>query len=87
MCIRDSRRRNRNNTNFNFYDTMRESETLGKVMCDIGDMIRKYQNQSDPEMKELHSYWWGEMAKLIKKKKKVQKQEQRDLKEITDYFA
>ena len=66
---------------------MRESETLGKVMCDIGDMIRKYQNQSDQAMKELHSYWWGEMAKLIKKKKKVQKQEQRDLKEITDYFA
>ena len=54
-------------------------------MCDVGDMIRKYQNQ--PEMKELHSYWWGEMAKLIKKKRKVQKQEQRDLKEITDYFA
>ncbi len=64
---------------------MRESETLGKVMNDVGDMIRKYQNQ--PEMEELHSYWWGEMAKLIKKKKKVQKQEQRDLKEITDYLA
>lgn len=64
---------------------MRESETLGKVMNDIGDMIRKYQNQ--PEMEELHSYWWSEMAKLIKKKKKVQKQEQRDLKEITDYLA
>lgn len=64
---------------------MRESETLGKVMNDVGDMIRKYQNQ--PEMEELHSYWWSEMAKLIKKKKKVQKQEQRDLKEITDYLA
>ena len=64
---------------------MRESETLGKVMNDVGDMIRKYQNQ--PEMKELHSYWWSEMAKLIKKKRKVQKQEQRDLKEITDYLA
>ena len=64
---------------------MRESETLGKVMNDVGDMIRKYQNQ--PEMEELHSYWWSEMGKLIKKKKKVQKQEQRDLKEITDYLA
>ena len=64
---------------------MRESDKLSIAMCDIGDMIRKYQNQ--PEMKELHSYWWCEMAKLIKKKKKVQKQEQRDLKEITDYFA
>jgi len=64
---------------------MRESDKLSIAMCDIGDMIRKYQNQ--PEMKELHSYWWGEMAKLIKKKRKVQKQEQRDLKEITDYFA
>ena len=64
---------------------MRESETLGKVMNDVGDMIRKSQNQ--PEMKELLSYWWSEMAKLNKKKKKVQKQEQRDLKEITDYLA
>ena len=64
---------------------MRESEALGKVMNDVGDMIRKYQNQ--PEMEKLHSYWWSEMAKLIKKKKKVQKQEQRDLKEITDYLA
>lgn len=64
---------------------MRESETISHAMCDVGDMIRKYQKQ--PEMKELHSYWWGEMAKLIKKKRKVQKQEQRDLKEITDYFA
>ena len=64
---------------------MRESETISHAMCDVGDMIRKYQNQ--PEMKELHSYWWSEMAKLIKKKRKVQKQEQRDHKEITDYFA
>ena len=75
-----------NNNNFNIIDKMRlESDILREAINDCGSMIRKYQD--DETKKDIYGFWWGQLIKLTKKRKKVLRDEYRQQKEITDYFA
>ena len=70
-----------NNNNFNIIDKMRlESEILREAINDCGSMIRKYQD--DDTKKDIRAYWWEQVIKLTKKRKKVLKQEFREREEI-----
>ena len=70
-----------NNNNFNNIDKMRlESEILREAINDCGSMIRKYQD--DDTKKDIRAYWWEQVIKLTKKRKKVLKQEFREREEI-----
>ena len=75
-----------NNNNFNNVNKMRlESDILRDAINDCGSMIRKYQD--DETKKDIRGFWWEQVIKLTKKRKKVLKEEHRQQKEITDYFA
>ena len=75
-----------NNNNFNIIDKMRlESEILREAINDCGSMIRKYQN--DETKKDIRGFWWEQVIKLTKKRKKVLKQEHKDRKEVLDYLT
>jgi len=75
-----------NNNNFNNVNKMRlESDILRDAINDCGSMIRKYQD--DETKKDIRGFWWEQLIKLTKKRKKVLKEEYRQQKEITDYFA
>ena len=70
-----------NNNNFNIIDKMRlESDMLREAINDCGSMIRKYQD--DDTKKDIRAYWWEQVIKLTKKRKKVLKQEFREREEI-----
>ena len=70
-----------NNNNFNIIDKMRlESDILRDAINDCGSMIRKYQD--DDTKKDIRAYWWEQVIKLTKKRKKVLKQEFREREEI-----
>ncbi len=70
-----------NNNNINNIDKMRlESEILREAINDCGSMIRKYQD--DDTKKDIRAYWWEQVIKLTKKRKKVLKQEFREREEI-----
>ena len=70
-----------NNNNFNIIDKMRlESDILREAINDCGSMIRKYQD--DDTKKDIRAYWWEQVIKLTKKRKKVLKQEFREREEI-----
>ena len=70
-----------NNNNFNIIDKMRlESEILREAINDCGSMIRKYQD--DETKKDIRGFWWEQVIKLTKKRKKVLKQEFREREEI-----
>ena len=74
-------------TNYKFIKwikKMKESEKISKLMNDVGDLIRKHQKENN---EELHHYWWAEMTRLVKQKKKVLKEEAKQMKEVSDYFA
>ena len=75
-----------NNNNFNNIDKMRlESEILREAINDCGSMIRKYQD--DETKKDIRGFWWEQVIKLTKKRKKVLKQEHKDRKEVLDYLT
>ena len=75
-----------NNNNFNIISKMRlESEILREAINDCGSMIRKYQN--DETKKDIRGFWWEQVIKLTKKRKKVLKQEHKDRKEVLDYLT
>ena len=70
-----------NNNNFNYVSKMRlESDMLREAINDCGSMIRKYQD--DDTKKDIRAYWWEQVIKLTKKRKKVLKQEFREREEI-----
>lgn len=70
-----------NNNNFNIISKMRlESDILRDAINDCGSMIRKYQD--DDTKKDIRAYWWEQVIKLTKKRKKVLKQEFREREEI-----
>ena len=48
-------------------------------------MIRKYQD--DETKKDIRGFWWEQLIKLTKKRKKVLKQEYKDRKEVLDYLT
>ena len=75
-----------NNNNFNNVNKMRlESEILRQAINDCGSMIRKYQD--DETKKDIRGFWWEQVIKLTKKRKKVLKQEHKDRKEVLDYLT
>lgn len=75
-----------NNINFNNVNKMRlESEILRQAINDCGSMIRKYQN--DETKKDIRGFWWEQIIKLTKQRKKVLKQEHKDRKEVLDYLT
>ena len=75
-----------NNNNFNTINKMiLESEILRQAINDCGSMIRKYQN--DETKKDIRGFWWEQLIKLTKKRKKVLKQEHKDRKEVLDYLT
>ena len=75
-----------NNNNFNIIDKMRlESDILREAIIDCGSMIRKYQD--DETKKDIRGFWWEQLIKLTKKRKKVLKQEHKDRKEVLDYLT
>ena len=75
-----------NNINFNNVNKMRlESEILRQAINDCGSMIRKYQN--DETKKDIRGFWWEQVIKLTKQRKKVLKQEHKDRKEVLDYLT
>ncbi len=75
-----------NNNNFNNVNKMRlESEILRQAINDCGSMIRKYQN--DETKKDIRGFWWEQIIKLTKQRKKVLKQEHKDRKEVLDYLT
>lgn len=75
-----------NNNNFNNVNKMRlESEILRQAINDCGSMIRKYQN--DETKKDIRGFWWEQVIKLTKQRKKVLKQEHKDRKEVLDYLT
>ena len=75
-----------NNNNFNNVNKMRlESEILRQAINDCGSMIRKYQN--DETKKDIRGFWWEQLIKLTKQRKKVLKQEHKDRKEVLDYLT
>ena len=57
-----------------------ESDMLREAINDCGSMIRKYQD--DDTKKDFRAYWWEQVIKLTKKRKKVLKQEFREREEI-----
>ena len=75
-----------NNNNFNIIDKMRlESDILREAINDCCSMIRKYQD--DETKKDIRGFWWEQLIKLTKKRKKVLKQEHKDRKEVLDYLT
>ena len=75
-----------NNNNFNNVNKMRlESDVLREAINDCGSMIRKYQD--DETKKDIRGFWWEQVIKLTKKRKKVLKQEHKDRKEVLDYLT
>ena len=75
-----------NNNNFNTINKMiLESEILRQAINDCGSMIRKYQD--DETKKDIRGFWWEQLIKLTKKRKKVLKQEHKDRKEVLDYLT
>ena len=75
-----------NNNNFNNVNKMRlESDILREAINDCGSMIRKYQD--DETKKDIRGFWWEQLIKLTKKRKKVLKQEHKDRKEVLDYLT
>ena len=75
-----------NNNNFNNVNKMRlESDILREAINDCGSMIRKYQN--DETKKDIRGFWWEQLIKLTKQRKKVLKQEHKDRKEVLDYLT
>ena len=75
-----------NNNNFNNVNKMRlESDVLREAINDCGSMIRKYQD--DETKKDIRGFWWEQLIKLTKKRKKVLKQEHKDRKEVLDYLT
>ena len=75
-----------NNNNFNTINKMiLESEILRQAINDCGSMIRKYQD--DETKKDIRGFWWEQVIKLTKKRKKVLKQEHKDRKEVLDYLT
>lgn len=75
-----------NNINFNNVNKMRlESDVLREAINDCGSMIRKYQN--DETKKDIRGFWWEQIIKLTKQRKKVLKQEHKDRKEVLDYLT
>ena len=75
-----------NNNNFNNVNKMRlESEILRQAINDCGSMIRKYQD--DETKKDIRGFWWEQLIKLTKQRKKVLKQEHKDRKEVLDYLT
>ena len=62
-----------------------ESDMLREAINDCGSMIRKYQN--DETKKDIRGFWWEQLIKLTKKRKKVLKQEHKDRKEVLDYLT
>ena len=46
-----------------------ESEILRQAINDCGSMIRKYQN--DETKKDIRGFWWEQLIKLTKQRKKV----------------
>ena len=75
-----------NNNNFNTINKMiLESEILRQAINDCGSMIRKYQN--DETKIDIRGFWWEQLIKLTKQRKKVLKQEHKDRKEVLDYLT
>ena len=75
-----------NNNNFNTINKMTlESEILRQAINDCGSMIRKYQD--DETKKDIRGFWWEQLIKLTKQRKKVLKQEHKDRKEVLDYLT
>ena len=75
-----------NNNNFNNVNKMRlESDVLREAINDCGSMIRKYQD--DETKKDIRGFWWEQLIKLTKQRKKVLKQEHKDRKEVLDYLT
>ena len=62
-----------------------ESEILREAINDCGSMIRKYQD--DETKKDIRGFWWEQLIKLTKQRKKVLKQEHKDRKEVLDYLT
>ena len=62
-----------------------ESDVLREAINDCGSMIRKYQN--DETKKDIRGFWWEQIIKLTKQRKKVLKQEHKDRKEVLDYLT
>ena len=62
-----------------------ESDMLREAINDCGSMIRKYQN--DETKKDIRGFWWEQVIKLTKQRKKVLKQEHKDRKEVLDYLT
>ena len=56
-----------------------------EAINDCGSMIRKYQD--DETKKDIRGFWWEQVIKLTKKRKKVLKQEHKDRKEVLDYLT
>ena len=68
-----------NNNNFNNVNKMRlESDVLREAINDCGSMVRKYQN--DETKKDIRGFWWEQIIKLTKQRKKVLKQEHKTVK-------
>ena len=57
-----------------------ESDMLREAINDCCSMIRKYQD--DDTKQDIRAYWWEQVIKLTKKRKKVLKQEFREREEI-----
>ena len=75
-----------NNNNFNNVNKMSlKSDVLREAINDCGSMIRKYQN--DETKKDIRGFWWEQVIKLTKQRKKVLKQEHKDRKEVLDYLT
>ena len=75
-----------NNNNFNNVNKMSlKSDVLREAINDCGSMIRKYQN--DETKKDIRGFWWEQIIKLTKQRKKVLKQEHKDRKEVLDYLT
>ena len=75
-----------NNNNFNNVNKMSlKSDVLREAINDCGSMVRKYQN--DETKKDIRGFWWEQVIKLTKQRKKVLKQEHKDRKEVLDYLT
>ena len=75
-----------NNNNFNNVNKMSlKSDVLREAINDCGSMVRKYQN--DETKKDIRGFWWEQIIKLTKQRKKVLKQEHKDRKEVLDYLT
>ena len=75
-----------NNNNFNNVNKMSlKSDVLREAINECGSMVRKYQN--DETKKDIRGFWWEQVIKLTKQRKKVLKQEHKDRKEVLDYLT